>query len=48
MLTSLEIKAAVASEDVVAILGTSCRLRKNAVSGRRPVATARRRSYALD
>jgi hypothetical protein len=48
MLTSLEVKAAVASEGVVAILGTICQLKKNAESGRRQVATARRRSHALD
>jgi hypothetical protein len=48
MLTSLEVKAAVSSEDVVAILGTSDRLGKKAVSGRRQVTTARRRSHALD
>jgi hypothetical protein len=46
MLTSLEVKAAVASEGVVEILRTSCRLEKKAVSGRRQVATARRGSHA--
>jgi hypothetical protein len=48
MLTSLEVKAAFSSEDVVAILGTSDRLGKKAVSGRRQVTTARKRSHALD
>jgi hypothetical protein len=48
MLASLDVMAAIASEDVVAVLGTSCRLGKQAVSGRRQVATARRRSHALD
>jgi hypothetical protein len=48
MLTSLEVKAAFSSEDVVAILGTSDRLGKKAVSGGRQVTTARRRSHALD
>jgi len=47
MLTSLEVEAAFSSEDVVAILGTS-ELGKKAVSGRRQVTTARRRSHALD
>ena len=41
MLTSLEVKAAVSSEDVVAMLGTSRRLGKEAVSGRRRVALLR-------
>ena len=48
MLTSLEVKAAVSSEDVVAILGTSCRLVKEAVSGRRQVDAATRRTNALE
>jgi hypothetical protein len=48
MLTSLKAKAAVASEGVFAILETSCQLGNNAVSGRGQVATARRRSHALD
>jgi hypothetical protein len=48
MLTSLDVKVAVASEGAVAILGTTCQLGKKAVSGRQLVATARRRSHALD
>jgi len=48
MFTSLEVKAAFSSEGVVAILGMSDRLGKKAVSGRRQVTTARRRSHALD
>jgi hypothetical protein len=48
MMTSLKIKAAVASEGVFAILETSCQLGNNTVSGRGQVATARRRSHALD
>jgi hypothetical protein len=47
-LTGLKAKAAVASEGVFAILETSCQLGNNAVSGRGQVATARRRSHALD
>jgi len=48
MLASLDVKAAVATEGTVAILGTACRLGKKAVSDRQQVATARRRSHALD
>ena len=48
MLISLDVKAAVASEDAVSILGTSCRLGEKPASGRRQVATARRRNHALD
>jgi UDP-N-acetylmuramyl pentapeptide synthase len=48
MLTSLDVKAAIATEGTVAILGTACRLGKKAVSDRQQVATARRRSHALD
>jgi hypothetical protein len=48
MLTSLEIKAAISSEDIVAILGTSGPLGREAVSGRRQVAAATRSTHALD
>ena len=48
MLTNLEVKAAVSSEDIVAMLGTSNRLGKEAISGRRRVAAATRRTHALD
>ena len=48
MLTSLDVKAAVATEDTVAILGTACRLGKKTLSGRQQVAIARRRNHALD
>lgn len=48
MLTSLDVKAAVASEGAVAILGTTCRLGNKLYQERRQVATARRRNHALD
>ena len=48
MLTNLEVEAAVSSEDVFAMLGASCQPGKPALSGKRQVATARRRSHALD
>jgi hypothetical protein len=48
MLISLDVKAAVALDNTVAILGTACRLGKKAVSGRQQVAIARRRNHALD
>jgi hypothetical protein len=41
-------KAAVASEDVIAIFGNELPARENSLSGNRQVATARSRSYALD
>ena len=48
MLTSLKVKAAVSSDGVFAILETGYQLGNNAVSGRRQVVAARRKSHALD
>jgi hypothetical protein len=48
MLTSLDVKAAIATEGAVTILETSCRHGTKAVSARQHLATARRRSHALD
>jgi hypothetical protein len=48
MLTSLDVKAAVATEDTVAIFRNGLSAWKKAVSGRQQVATAMRRNHALD
>jgi hypothetical protein len=48
MLTSLTVKVAISSEDVEEILVTSDQLGQEAISGRRQVIAAKRRTHALD